>query len=138
MDEDPGLSDQYRMASPWPVFVALGLVLSEVGIFLGIFAVAVGGLLLFAGSVAGILKESGYVEQLWGTLLGFGVVLFVAGAGLAVWQVGFALDVVGQAIAAPAGYGQVVPRALAIGVAGAILLALGGTGRALEGSATGA
>lgn len=138
MDEEPGLSDQYRMASPWPVFVALGLALSEVGIFLGIFAIAVGGLLLFVGSVAGILKESGYVDQLWGTLLGFGIVLFVAGGGLAVSQVGFTPDVIAGAIAAPDGYGLVVPRAIAIGFAGAILFALGGTGRALEDNATGA
>jgi|APHM01.1.fsa_nt_gi hypothetical protein len=138
MDEETGLSDQYRMASPWPLFVALGLVLSEMGILLGIFAIAVGGLLLFAGSIAGILKESGYVEQLWGTLLGFGVVLVVAGGSIALWQIGFDFAVIGQAIAAPAGYGQVVPRAIAIGVAGIILLALGGTGRALERNATGA
>src|SRR6056297_3336550 len=88
MTDEPGLSDQYRMASPWPLFVALGLTLSEVGIIIGIFAVAVGGLLLLGGSVAGILKESGYVEALWGSLFGFGALLLVAGGALFVSQDG--------------------------------------------------
>jgi len=133
MNEEPGLSDQYRMASPWPLFVALGLALSEVGIVVGLFSVAVAGLLLFGGSVAGILTESGYVEQLWGSMLAFGVALLAIGTVLIVSQVnpsGLALlDIVEQ----PAGYGAVVPRALAIAVAGVILLATGGTGRVLEG-----
>jgi hypothetical protein len=134
MEEDPGLSDQYRMASPWPVFVALGLAISEVGIVVGIFSVAVGGLLLFGGSVAGILKESGYVAQLWGSLLAFGVVLVAIGGGLLVSQVDPGTIAVLDVIAEPAGYGAVVPRALAIGVSGVILLAAGGTGRVLEGN----
>lgn len=136
MSEQPGVSDQYRMASPWPLFVALGLAISEVGIVIGVFSVAVGGLLLFGGSVAGILKESGYVDELWATLLGFGVVLTAIGGGLVLSQVtldpGLLLDV----IADPGGYGRVVPRALAIAVAGVILLAAGGTGRLLERNAT--
>jgi hypothetical protein len=132
MEEDPGLSDQYRMASPWPVFVALGLAISEVGIVVGIFSVAVGGLLLFGGSVAGILKESGYVAQLWGSLLAFGILLVAIGGGLLVSQVDLGAIAVLDVIAEPAGYGAVVPRALAIAVAGTILLAAGGTGRVLE------
>jgi len=131
MDEDPGLSDQYRMASPWPVFVALGLAISEVGIVVGIFSVAVGGLLLFGGSVAGILKESGYVGQLWGSLLAFGILLVVIGGGLLFSQMDGTVALL-DVIAEPAGYGAVVPRALAIAVSGIILLAAGGTGRVLE------
>jgi hypothetical protein len=136
MDENPGLSDQYRMASPWPVFVALGLALSEVGIVVGLFAVAVAGLLLFGGSIAGILKESGYVEQLWGSLLGFGVALLVIGGVLFATQVDLGSVAVLDVVASPGGYGIVVPRALAISVAGVILFAAGGTGRILEQSAT--
>lgn len=136
MDEDPGLSDQYRMASPWPVFVALGLALSEVGIVVGLFAVAVAGLLLFGGSVAGILKESGYVDQLWGSLLGFGIALLAIGAVLFATQVDLASVAVLDVVAQPETYGVVIPRALAIVVAGVILFAAGGTGRVLERSAT--
>lgn len=132
MDEEPGLSDQYRMASPWPLFVALGITLSEVGIIMGVFAIAVGGLLLLAGSVAGILKESGYVQQLWGSLLGFGVFLVAAGGVLVASQVGLDGGAVLDIIASPGAYGQVLPRAVAIAVAGVILLAAGGTGHLLE------
>lgn len=134
MDEGPGLSAQYRKASAWPVFVAVGLALSEVGIVVGIFAIAVAGLLLFAGSVAGILTESGYTAGLWWPLVGFGVALSAVGGLLVVWQVGLSFDVMAAAIASPgtAATGPVVPRALAIGLAGIILLAAGGTGRILD------
>ncbi|MFB6164539.1 MAG: hypothetical protein ABEJ31_05220 [Haloarculaceae archaeon] len=134
MSEGTGVSDQYRMASPWPMFVALGLAIAEVGIFIGLFSVAVGGQLLFAGSVAGILKESGYVDELWTTLLGFGVFLAVAGAALFASQVTLDASVVLNVIQHPGGYGRVVPRALAIALAGLILLAVGVTGRTLEDS----
>lgn len=79
MDDQPGLSDQYRMSSPWPIFVALGLVLSEIGVLFGIIPLSVGGLLLFAGSIAGILTESGYVTRLWRMLSGLGAALIVVG-----------------------------------------------------------
>ena len=87
MDDQPGLSDQYRMSSPWPLFVALGFVISEVGIFLAIVPVSVGGLLLFTGSVAGIIREAGYTEQPWGTVGILGVVLVVLGGILVATQV---------------------------------------------------
>ncbi|WP_335999471.1 DUF7541 family protein [Halorientalis halophila] len=132
MEEEPGLSDQYRMASPWPVFVALGFVLSEVGIILGLFSIAVGGLLLFGGSVAGILKESGYVDTLWGSLLVFGVALAAIGLGLVTWRVGLDPGVLTSVMVTPGDFGQLVPRALAVAVAGIILLAAGGTVQALE------
>ncbi|MEF8775390.1 MAG: cox cluster protein [Haloarculaceae archaeon] len=77
---EPGLSDQYRKASPWPMFVALGVVLSEVGVVLGFFPVTVGGLLLFGATVAGILRESGYVGRPALAMALIGIVL--AGIGL--------------------------------------------------------
>jgi membrane-bound ClpP family serine protease len=87
MDDQPGLSDQYRRSSPWPLFVALGFVISEVGIFLAVVPVSVGGLLLFTGSVAGIIREAGYTEQPWGTIGILGVVLVVLGGILVATQV---------------------------------------------------
>ena len=83
MDENPGLSEEYRMASPWPVFVAVGLPIAEVGILFGLVPLAVGGLLLFCGSIAGILRENGYVSSTWRGLAWLSV-LVVAG-GLALW-----------------------------------------------------
>jgi|AntDeeMetageno50_2_1112565.scaffolds.fasta_scaffold14090_2 hypothetical protein len=87
MNEQSGLSDQYKRASPWPLFVALGLALSEIGVFVGVFPVAVFGLLLFGGSVAGILTESGYTERPWSALIALGGILTVAGVALIGWQV---------------------------------------------------
>ena len=83
MDENPGLSEEYRMASPWPLFVAVGLPIAEVGILFGLVPLAVGGLLLFCGSIAGILRENGYVSSTWRGLAWLSV-LVVAG-GLALW-----------------------------------------------------
>jgi hypothetical protein len=86
MDEQPGLSDQYRMSSPWPLFVALGFVLSELGIFLALVPLSVGGLLLFTGSIAGIIREAGYTDQPWSTLGILGIVLVVLGGVLTATQ----------------------------------------------------
>lgn len=87
MDEQPGLSDQYRKVSPWPIFIAGGLALSEVGILFNLFPLAVGGLLLLCGSIAGILTEAGYAATPWhalvacaGVLVVFGGVLLYAGS----------------------------------------------------------
>ncbi|CQH65173.1 uncharacterized protein HHUB_6073 (plasmid) [Halobacterium hubeiense] len=60
---DAGLSDAYPRASPWPPLVALALVTSEIGVVFGLRPVTIGGLLLFIGSVAGILTESQHVTR---------------------------------------------------------------------------
>ena len=100
MDETPGVSDQYRRASPWPVFVALGIPISEIGILFDAAPVAVGGLLLFCGSAAGMLRESGYVKTPWRALVGFAVILF--GLGAAFLYTDLALATRGYAILATA------------------------------------
>jgi hypothetical protein len=128
MEEQPGLSDQYRMASPWPVFVALGLVLSEVGVVFGVFPIAVGGLLLFGGSVAGITQEAGYVERPWTLLVGFGVVLAALGGALVFTQDLSGLGLVGLVNS----QNGIIVRGLAVVFAGVILAAVGGTGHVLE------
>ena len=82
MDENPGLSDQYRSASPWPVFVALGIPIAELGILFDVFPLSVGGLLLFCGSVAGMAREAGYAKSTWRALAALGVACLALGAGL--------------------------------------------------------
>ncbi|ERG96627.1 hypothetical protein [Haloquadratum walsbyi] len=79
MEDTPGLSEQYRKASPWPLFVALGIPLSELGILFGLFPVAVGGLLLFGGSAAGMAAESGYAQTAWRGMAGVAAILVVLG-----------------------------------------------------------
>ena len=66
------------------MLVAVGFAISEVGVFLGLRPVAVGGLLLFVVTLAGILRESEYVSRpsrVVGVcaiaLLGLGAILLV-------------------------------------------------------------
>lgn len=82
MEETPGLSDQYRKASPWPVFIALGVPISELGLVFNVFPVAVAGLLLFCGCIAGMLQESGYVEVPWPPLGAMALLLFAFGGAV--------------------------------------------------------
>ena len=81
--EDPGLGDQYRTASPWPLFVALGVPISEVGLLFDLFPVAVGGLVLFCGSAAGMAEDAGYVDAPWPALAVLAACCLALGAGLA-------------------------------------------------------
>jgi len=127
MEEQPGLSDQYRTASPWPVFVALGLALSEIGVFIGLFPVAVFGLILFGGSIAGILTESGYVERPWPTLFGVGGLLAIIAVGIAVTQLPAA-----ELVLSNIGEGPLFTRLVAVVVAGAVMIAMGGVGSVVE------
>ena len=100
MEETPGLSDQYRKASPWPLFIALGVPISELGLVFDVFPVAVGGLLLFCGCIAGILQEAGYVAVPWRALTGMAGLLVAAGGGVlyANPQVGVDLTLRGYAL----------------------------------------
>ncbi len=82
MEETPGLSEQYRKASPWPLFIALGVPISEIGLVFNIFPLAVGGLLLFCGCIAGILQEAGYIAQPWTAMAVLAGLLFVFGGGV--------------------------------------------------------
>ncbi|MFC4246634.1 hypothetical protein ACFOZ7_06440 [Natribaculum luteum] len=75
-------ADRVGSSSPWPIFVALGVVLSETGIVVDVVPIAVGGLLLLSASVAGILRESGYVSSPWPTLAAFGALLTLSGVVL--------------------------------------------------------
>lgn len=99
MEETPGLSDQYRKASPWPLFIALGVPISEIGLVFDIFPVAVGGLLLFCGCIAGMLQESGYIAVPWGALGVMALVLFAAGGGVLYGNPQVAVDLTFRAYA---------------------------------------
>lgn len=74
-----GLSEEYAKASPWPVVIVLGLVLSELGILFNLYPLSVGGLILFVGSVAAIVEEAGYVASPWRLLGGLSVALVAFG-----------------------------------------------------------
>lgn len=117
MEEQTGLSDQYRKASPWPLFIALGLAASEVGVVFDLIPIAVGGILLFVGSLGGIMSESGYTATPWPFIGVLGVVFALIGIALTALY--------------PLGGGGVLDigfRGVAIGVAGFLCMAgaLGG------------
>ena len=63
MNDESTTSPAHTETSPWPLLVAVGLALSEVGVIIGLRPVSVAGLLLFVGTVAGILTESGYISR---------------------------------------------------------------------------
>lgn len=133
MAEPSGLSDRFPKASPWPMLVAVGFVLLEIGLLVGIFPIAVGGVLLFGGSVAGILTESGYVAHLWATLARAGVLFCLLGAGLIYLQGTF--DVAGllAAVETPNVAGnRLASRGVAAVLGGAVLVALGATRQIAE------
>lgn len=132
MGDRPGRAGEYRTASPWPVFVALGFALSEVGVFLGVFAVAVAGLLLLGASVTGVLRESGYVSRTWRVLAALGAAFALLGVGVVATQVAPGSAAVMDAVADPNG---VVGRGLAIVAAGVVLVAAGATGRVVDATA---
>lgn len=126
MSEKPGVSDRYRMSSPWPMFVALGFVLSEVGLVLGVFPIAVGGVLLFGGSVAGILTEAEYVKNLWNTTIKVGAGLLGIALVLVVLQGQFELSAALTAMDTPNEPGsRLLSRGVSIGLAGVFLVLTG-------------
>lgn len=86
-EPESALSERYAKSSPWPVVVALGLVISEIGILFGLYPVAIAGLVMFAGSISGIVYEAGYVASPWRLLSGVGVALVVVGLALVSTQV---------------------------------------------------
>lgn len=96
--------------SPWPILVALGITLSEVGVLFGLRPLSVVGLLLFVGSVAGLFYESGYIARPERTVGIQGVALI--GIGLAL----IAIHHVGSTVR-----GQSITTAGAISLLAAIL-----------------
>lgn len=49
--------------TPWPILLAFGIAVAELGVFLGYGVVAVPGVVLFGGSLAGGLAEAGYARS---------------------------------------------------------------------------
>jgi len=125
--ESERMADEYDKTSPWPIVVVLGLVCSEIGLLFGVYPVAVAGLVMFVGSVSGIVHEAGYVLSPWRLLVGLGGALavlglvivslradggasaFEAAAADALLRRGITMAATGGALAAA---GIVLPRAL--------------------------
>jgi hypothetical protein len=134
-DVEPAVSSADK-ASPWPLFVALGLAVGEVGVFMGLYPVAVAGLLLFVGSVAGIVTEAGYTERPWRLLGGLGVVLVILGLWVVSTQI--TAGSVDAWIAAVATDDTIVLRGFSIAAAGVVTLAASGAGAVVQPDVVGA
>ena len=121
MDPDSAVERADR-TSPWPVVVVVGIVLSEVGILFNLYPVSVTGLLVFTGSVAGIVDEAGYVTSPWRLLVGLGVAFLAVGAIVVSTQVdgGLSAYVAGETLR-----NGIVQRGYTVAIAGG-LAALGG------------
>ena len=112
-------------ATPWPILVAVGLAVSELGIFVGSVPGAVSGLVLFGGAVAGLAHEAGRGASPVGPLVVVGGLLVAVGGG--VWVYGAGSTAVPTLLAAP-GVDGLARRGMAILAAGGVLVAVGGVG----------
>ncbi|MFC4544615.1 hypothetical protein ACFO5R_22030 [Halosolutus amylolyticus] len=114
-------TDDRTTASPWPFLLAVSLVLSEVGILVGLGPLAVGGLVLFVASVAGFVAESNHVTSPWPIAAGLGIV-FVAG-GTFLYAVGTDLLTIAgsDALVGLATRGTAIAVAGAFAVLGAVI-----------------
>lgn len=121
-DEDSTVNDRVGRVSPWPLFIAIGLGLSEVGIVFGLVPLAIGGILLFGGSCAGILHEAGYVASLWHPLRAIGGLFCVLGGGL--WLIRLPTYTIQSGVQTIA-LDIVALRGVVILVAGGLLVATG-------------
>ena len=74
-----GIPGTDELMSAWPPFVALGFVISEIGIVMNLVPLAFGGLLLFGGSVAGIIRDASLTKTPWGSLGLIGALFTVLG-----------------------------------------------------------
>lgn len=70
--------------SGWPIIVALGLVVGELGVLFGATPVAVGGVVLFGGGAAAIAREAGLARDPWRPLAAIGLVIGALSFG--VWS----------------------------------------------------
>lgn len=86
-EPESALSERYVKSSPWPLIVALGLVLSEIGVLFGLYPVAIAGLVMFVGSVSAIVHEAGYVSSPWRLSSGLGLALVIVGLAVVSTQV---------------------------------------------------
>lgn len=113
-----GSPTRVHRVSAWPPFIALGFAVAEIGIVLNLVPLSIGGLILFGGSVTGILKETNYVQSRFWPLLIMGAI-FVGFGGL-MWTSQVSTMSIGTLIGATE-TSTIAVRGEAIVVAGTLL-----------------
>jgi len=116
-------------SSPWPLLVALGIAVGEVGVLFGLVPVAVGGVVLFGGSAASVLREAGFAQSAWRPLALVGASIGVASLLVWVFQTG---AVEPGALRRAAATDGIAVRAVVVLVAAILLLLAGLLGAAVE------
>lgn len=119
-----GSPTKIHRVSAWPPFVATGFAVAEIGIVLNLVPLSIGGIILFGGSVAGILNETDYVTSPWRTLFALGGIFVALGGFMWTSQVPQATI---ELLLAATETNTIAMRAEAIVIAG-LLLALGAIG----------
>lgn len=123
------MDDGDDSGSPWPILVALGIVIGEFGVLFGVVPVAVGGVLLFGVGAAAIARDAGFAPSVWRSLAGVGVV--VGGLALVVWGLRAPRLSPDAFLAAASTDAIAVRAAIVVGASAALLLA-GLSGMAAE------
>ncbi len=116
--ESERMADRYEKTSPWPIVIVLGLVFSEIGMLFNIYPVAVVGLVMFVGSISGIVHEAGYVVSPWRLLTGLGAALAILGLALVSFRVDGAFTVSVLEAAATDG---ILQRGITVAATGVVL-----------------
>lgn len=111
--------------SPWPVFVALGVATAEAGVLFGAIPLAVGGVLMFGWSCAGMVREAGYAESVWRPLRYVGAV--VGGVAGVTWVARSGTLTPGTVVGVAAVDG-IAARAVVVLAAGVMLVVAGYAG----------
>lgn len=78
------MDDRADRSSGWPILVALGVAVGELGVLFGVTPVAVGGVLLSGGGSAALVAESGLADDPWRPLVVIGTI--VGAISLGVWS----------------------------------------------------
>lgn len=123
------MDDPDRTASPWPILVALGIAVGELGVLFGFVSLAVGGILAFGLGAASILREADVVRGRARPVLGVGIL--IGALGLLVWSLRVYHPTLDAYLAMAATDGIAARAAIVVGAA--VLLVAGGLlGIALE------
>ncbi|ELY56587.1 DUF7541 family protein [Natronococcus jeotgali] len=124
------MANESRGSSPWPLVAALGIVATEAGVLFGLVPIAVGGVLAFGSSCAGMIAEVGYASEPWRPLrlVGAGI----AAVSAAVW-IAVAPAVTPSGLAAGVATDGIAVRAAIVFVSAALLIAAGAVGPVVTG-----